>query len=199
MKNPRTSEAMFAITNKCALAEEVTLDTREQKKEKDSGHADKPSSCKGHDKQRKVDHSINMMNLKASWITYAFFTPKESTRPGTAADSKVSQIKYSRRPRGLIKRKSLKNLRVTSPTLTRRSTTSMVALILKRQGRSRISQPGRSWQSHPPPPSGLRSPSPSTAVITRTLFQSQGSILSLSTPSLWMSSSTESSSMEAAP
>jgi hypothetical protein len=38
MKNPRTSEAMFTIANKYALAEEATLNTREQKKEKDSGH-----------------------------------------------------------------------------------------------------------------------------------------------------------------
>jgi hypothetical protein len=29
MKNPRTSEAMLAIANKYALAEEATLDTRE--------------------------------------------------------------------------------------------------------------------------------------------------------------------------
>jgi hypothetical protein len=42
MENPRTSEAMFAITNKYALAEEATLDTREQKKE-ESGHTDQPS------------------------------------------------------------------------------------------------------------------------------------------------------------
>jgi hypothetical protein len=40
MKKPRMSEAMFAITNIYALAEEATLDTREQKKEKDSGHVD---------------------------------------------------------------------------------------------------------------------------------------------------------------
>jgi hypothetical protein len=59
MKNPRMSEAMFAIANKYALAEEVTLDTREQKKKKDSDHVDHPSSSKGHDKKRKVDHSIN--------------------------------------------------------------------------------------------------------------------------------------------
>jgi hypothetical protein len=32
MKNPRTSEEIFTIANKYALAEEVTLDTREQKK-----------------------------------------------------------------------------------------------------------------------------------------------------------------------
>jgi hypothetical protein len=59
MKNCRTSEAMFAITNKYALAKEVTLDTREQKKEKDSGHVDQPSSSKGHDKNGKADCSIN--------------------------------------------------------------------------------------------------------------------------------------------
>jgi hypothetical protein len=59
MKTPRTSEEMFTIANKYALAEEATLDTREQKKEKESGHINHPSSCKGHDKKRKVDHSIN--------------------------------------------------------------------------------------------------------------------------------------------
>jgi hypothetical protein len=59
MKNPRTSEEMLAITNKYALVEEATLDTREQKKEKESGHAGQPSSFKGHDKKRKVDHSVN--------------------------------------------------------------------------------------------------------------------------------------------
>jgi hypothetical protein len=61
MKNPRTSEAMFAIANKDALAENVTLDTREQKKEKDTGHADQPSSSKCHDKKRKVDRSVNVV------------------------------------------------------------------------------------------------------------------------------------------
>jgi hypothetical protein len=40
MKNLKTSEAMFVIANKYALAKEATLDTREQKKEKDSGHSD---------------------------------------------------------------------------------------------------------------------------------------------------------------
>jgi hypothetical protein len=59
MKNPRTSEDMLAIANKYALAEEVTFDTREQKKEKESGHTDQPSSSKGHDKKRKVDHDVN--------------------------------------------------------------------------------------------------------------------------------------------
>jgi hypothetical protein len=40
MRNPRTSKVMLAITNKYTLAEEVTLDTREQKKEKESSHTD---------------------------------------------------------------------------------------------------------------------------------------------------------------
>jgi hypothetical protein len=59
IKNPRTSEAMFAIANKYALAKEATLDTREQNKEKDLGHTDQPSSSKGHDKKRKADHFTN--------------------------------------------------------------------------------------------------------------------------------------------
>ncbi len=40
MKNPRTSEEMLSIANMYALAEEVTLDTKEQKKEKESAHSD---------------------------------------------------------------------------------------------------------------------------------------------------------------
>jgi hypothetical protein len=51
---------MFVITNKYTLAEEATLDTREQK-EKESGHMEQPSSSKGHDKKRKVDHSVNVV------------------------------------------------------------------------------------------------------------------------------------------
>jgi hypothetical protein len=60
MKNPRMSEEMLAITNKYALAKE-TLDTREQKKEKELGYSDQPSSSKGHDKKRKADHSVNIV------------------------------------------------------------------------------------------------------------------------------------------
>jgi hypothetical protein len=48
MKNPKTSEEILAIAKKYALAEEATLDNREQK---ESGHMDQPSSCKGHDKK----------------------------------------------------------------------------------------------------------------------------------------------------
>jgi hypothetical protein len=59
MKNPRTSKQMLAIANKYALAEEVTLDTREQKTE--SFHTDQNSSSQGHDKKRKEDCSVNMV------------------------------------------------------------------------------------------------------------------------------------------
>jgi hypothetical protein len=61
MKIPRTLEQMFSITNKYAMAEEVTLDTREQK---ESGHLDQPSSSKGHDKKRKLDRSVNVVEQR---------------------------------------------------------------------------------------------------------------------------------------
>jgi hypothetical protein len=59
IKNLRMSEEMFAIANKYALAEEATLNTREQKK-KELGHTDQLSSSMGHDKKRKLDRSVNM-------------------------------------------------------------------------------------------------------------------------------------------
>jgi hypothetical protein len=58
MKNPRTSEEMLAITNKYTLVEEATLDTKDQKKNKELGHLDQPSTTKSNDKKRKADHSI---------------------------------------------------------------------------------------------------------------------------------------------
>jgi hypothetical protein len=58
MKNPRMSEEMLVIANKYDLAEEATLNTKEQKKE-ELGHSDQPSSSKGHDKKRKADRSVN--------------------------------------------------------------------------------------------------------------------------------------------
>jgi hypothetical protein len=58
MKNPRTSEEMLAITSKYALAEEVTLDTRDPKKDKELGHSDQPSTSKGNGKKRKLDLSV---------------------------------------------------------------------------------------------------------------------------------------------
>jgi hypothetical protein len=59
MKNPRTLEEILAIANKYDLEEEATLDNREQKKEKESGQIDQPSSSNGHDKKRKTDRSVN--------------------------------------------------------------------------------------------------------------------------------------------
>jgi hypothetical protein len=46
--------------------------------------------------------------LKVSWIASAISTPKESIRPGTVTDSKVSQMKYSRQPRGCDQEKKPK-------------------------------------------------------------------------------------------
>jgi hypothetical protein len=58
MKNPMTYEEMLAIANKYALVEEVTLDTRDQKKDKELGHSDQPNTSKNNDKKRKVDRSV---------------------------------------------------------------------------------------------------------------------------------------------
>jgi hypothetical protein len=43
MKNPKTSEEKLAIANKYNLAEEVTLETIDQKRYKELGHSDQPS------------------------------------------------------------------------------------------------------------------------------------------------------------
>jgi hypothetical protein len=61
MKNPRTSKEMLAITNKYALVEEATIDTRYQKKDKESGHSDQPNTSKNNDKKRKLDRSMANM------------------------------------------------------------------------------------------------------------------------------------------
>jgi hypothetical protein len=44
IKNRRMSEEMLAIVNRYALADEATIDTKEQKKDKESGHSDQPST-----------------------------------------------------------------------------------------------------------------------------------------------------------
>jgi hypothetical protein len=165
IKNPKTSEAMFAIANMYALAKEATLDTREQKKEKDSGHTDQPSSSKGHDKKRKADHFTNGVEQprhnKEYWprsgefqcflYCICIFQPRESTRPWTGTDSKVLHMRCSRQPRLPIRRKSPRIPRVTSPKLIRSSTTSMVALSHMSRGGSRNSQPeGHGGQTRHP-------------------------------------------------
>jgi hypothetical protein len=121
--------------------------------EKESGRTDHPSSSKGHDEKRKSDCSINAVerpqcnkeygpgrvNLKASCITSAFSIPKESTRPRTVTDSKVSQMRFSRRLKRPIGRKIMMNRRVSSPKLKGRSTTFTVASTHMSQGGSRNS------------------------------------------------------------
>jgi hypothetical protein len=52
MKNPRTFEEMLEITKEYALAEEATLDTRDQKKDKELSNSDQPSTLKSNDKKR---------------------------------------------------------------------------------------------------------------------------------------------------
>jgi hypothetical protein len=104
MKNCSMSEAMFSIANKYALPEEVTLDTREQKKEKELGHVDQPSLSNYHDKTRKVDRSINAVErsrcnkkyqpklgeFEVFMLRIYIFHPRESRIPKTVTDSKVS-------------------------------------------------------------------------------------------------------------
>jgi hypothetical protein len=101
MKNPMMSEEMFYTPNRYTLAEEPTLNSREQKKESD--HTDQPSSSKGHDKKRKPDRSVNVVKrphhhkeykprpdkFESFMYRICIFTPRESIRPETATDSKV--------------------------------------------------------------------------------------------------------------
>jgi hypothetical protein len=58
MKNPKTSEDKLAITNKCTLAKEATIYTKEQKRDKESGHSDQLDTSKSQDKRRKMDCSV---------------------------------------------------------------------------------------------------------------------------------------------
>jgi hypothetical protein len=58
MKNPRTFKETLAIVSTNALVEEATLDTRDQKKDKELGHLEQPNTSKSHDKKRKADRSL---------------------------------------------------------------------------------------------------------------------------------------------
>jgi hypothetical protein len=58
MKNPMTLEEMFAIANKYTLAEEVTLDNREAKKDKNQSHPDWPGTLNTNDKKRNHDRFV---------------------------------------------------------------------------------------------------------------------------------------------
>jgi hypothetical protein len=63
----------------------------------------------GHGATRSTD--LGRMNSKAYWMVYVYSTPRESIRPGTATDSRVLQMRYLRRPKRLIKRKKLEELK----------------------------------------------------------------------------------------
>jgi hypothetical protein len=122
---------MFAIANKYALAEEVTLDTREQKKERSQATRTSPAPPRAMTRRGKRiipstqwngcdatrSTGKDQVNLKASCITFVFSTPRESTKPRTVTNSKVSQMRCSRLPSGPIKRKNLKSPRATSSKL----------------------------------------------------------------------------------
>jgi hypothetical protein len=175
MKNPRMSEAMFAITNKYALGKEAILNTREQKKEKESGHMDQPSSSKDQDKKKKADPSINMVERPRRNEEYqprlgdfegfldriCIFQPhgKHKTRECDRLQGFTNEV--LKMAKGVDQEEKPEEPKGDFPKLIKRSTTSMVAPSHMSQGGNRKSQPGRSWQSHPPPPStvnGLRSP-----------------------------------------
>jgi hypothetical protein len=69
------------------------------------------------------------------------------TRPGTMTDSKVSDMRFSRYPKGTIKRKSSRIPKATSSRLIKRSTTPMVGLSHLSQGGSKNKQLVRSQMS----------------------------------------------------
>jgi DUF4097 and DUF4098 domain-containing protein YvlB len=103
MNNSRTSEEMLAITNKYALAEEATLDRRDQKKYKELDHSDQPNTSKSNDKKRKVNCSMTNVEQSRHYKEYQprrgesegfldgsiFFIPREVTRPETVTDCKT--------------------------------------------------------------------------------------------------------------
>jgi hypothetical protein len=125
MKNLRTSEQMFSIANR-SMSE--------------SGHPDQPTSSKGHDKKRKPDRSVNVVERPRRHKEYRLrpgefegfldhfyiFHPRESTRPEIVIDSKVFHMGFSRWPSQPIKRRSPRIPRAISPRLTMRSTIFLV-------------------------------------------------------------------------
>jgi hypothetical protein len=100
----------------------------------------------GHITTKSVN--LGQESLKVSLIRSAFSTPRENTRLGTVTDSKVLQMRSSRWPKRLIKRRRLKTQRATSLRLTKRLATSMVDPTPMSKGGSRSSLLGRSWRSH---------------------------------------------------
>jgi hypothetical protein len=153
MKNPRTSEAMFAIVNKYALVDEVTPDTREQNKEKESGHTDQPSSSKGHDKKRKAVRSINAVEQLLRNKEYrprssefegfldhiCIFHPQGKHKTQDCDQLQGFTDEVLKTAKGADQEKKHEEPKGDFPELTRRSTTSMVAPVRMSQGGSKNS------------------------------------------------------------
>jgi hypothetical protein len=107
-KNPRTSEEILEIANKYALAEEATLDTRDQKEDKEQGHSTQPNTLKNNDTKRTSDWSVANIerphrNKEYRPQTRAFegfvdqiciLHPKENTGLRTAIDCKALQMRF---------------------------------------------------------------------------------------------------------
>jgi uncharacterized membrane protein YcgQ (UPF0703/DUF1980 family) len=55
MKNPTMFEEMLIITNKYVLDEEVSIDIRDQKEDKELSHSDQPITSKSNNKKRNSD------------------------------------------------------------------------------------------------------------------------------------------------
>jgi hypothetical protein len=73
-----TSDKMLPIANKYTLAQEASIDTRDQKKDMEQGHSDQPNTSKNNDKKRHLDRSVaNVESLKVSSIRSA-----STTHPG---------------------------------------------------------------------------------------------------------------------
>jgi hypothetical protein len=110
MKNPRISEAMFAITKKYALAKRrpSTLGNRRRRRTQATWTSlARPRAMTRRGKQIVLstqwnDHDVTrstgpgQVNLMASWIASPFSTPRESTRPETVTDQK----KKPKEPKG---------------------------------------------------------------------------------------------------
>jgi hypothetical protein len=104
MKNLSSSKEMLAITNKYSLAEEVTLDSREDKKDKELSQSDRLDTSKNNDKNRKHDHSVaSLERLRCNRTEYQprsgefkgfldgiyILHPRGNTRLEAATDCKV--------------------------------------------------------------------------------------------------------------
>jgi hypothetical protein len=192
MKNPRSSKKMFSITNRYALAEKATVDTREQKKM--SGHPDQPSSSKGHDKKRKPDRSINVVERprrqKEYWprpgefegfldrICIFHHQGKHKTGDYDGLQGFVDEVLMTAKPAD--QEKKPKDPKGDFPENHKEVNYIFGCPVMYEPKRN---QKLIAWEvlavrpTNPSALDGLRSPLPSTKMTTQTLYQSQGDIL----------------------